>query len=711
MTVKCRASGSVTRTLFAIIIALLCVPLLHPALSVYNTVLMGVGKYINYVGVGAGLAGLYLSMGNVRARKIGFPILFGAACAMLTGLIVMLTDHIIMDGSMLAVRVMAEEIGFNDLVSNWLASISVVAPMGFWLFLALTIGMLIAALQAWRTLPRVAERRLQINHKRLCWWTLRWFVIILGFVILLPDLNPVRVLKEINGNASLFTTSINYEALTAKFPVMVWRRNIITPDTFYSLMYASAGILISVMVTAVGACMSLGNSPMKRAALMTMMVGAIGVLVSLTVITDCYEVFQQVVVNMPAATKYLTPTLPEGRITLFTVLAGGVLVMSMLQMLALPWSKERKTPRLRVLINIVALAGVLLGVRQIVQIITVTTGVYWLAKACGIALLCGVGAWLIKTLVFPIFDQPLNGEKKFHMDEKFRLFLMFLPVLVLTFIFSYLPVYGWRYAFFDYKAGMDLGIQDFMGVDYFTQLFGNEAYRDDLFRVLRNTLVMSGLGIATSWLPIAFAILLAELRYTKLQRAVQTLTTIPNFISWVLVYSIALAVFSTEGFINSLGRSIAGDSYVATNYLMGSDGIWIKMLLWGTWKGLGWSAIVYIAGIAGIDQQLYEAARVDGANRWQCIRHITVPGLMPTYMVMLLMSVAGILSNGMEQYLVFENPTNQRVIEVLDLYVYHGIENSFEMSTIMGMFKSVIGVALLFGANGISKAVRGESIV
>ena len=194
---------------------------------------------------------------------------------------------------------------------------------------------------------------------------------------------------------------------------------------------------------------------------------------------------------------------------------------------------------------------------------------------------------------------------------------------------------------------------------------------------------------------------------------VQTLTTIPNFISWVLVYAIAFAIFSTDGFINSFLRNVCGVTGANTDYLASADWTWAKMLLWGTWKGLGWSAIVYIAGIAGIDQQLYEAAKVDGANRFHCIRHITIPGLMPTYMVMLLMSIAGMLSNGMEQYLVFENAINKDVIEVLDLYVYNiGIKSGLiPLSTVVGIFKSLIGVTLLFGANGISKAVRGESII
>jgi len=326
----------------------------------------------------------------------------------------------------------------------------------------------------------------------------------------------------------------------------------------------------------------------------------------------------------------------------------------------------------------------------------------------------GAGAALILVLSLATrLALPRRREEKMEMEEKFRLLLMFLPVLLLTFIFCYLPIYGWRFAFFDYKIGDTLSAENFTGLKWFTYLFENAATRSDLVRVLRNTLIMSGLGIATSWLPIAFAVMLAEIRSSKFQRVVQTLTTIPNFISWVLVYAIAFAIFSTDGFINSFLRNVLGVTGANTDYLASADWTWVKMLLWGTWKGLGWSAIVYIAGIAGIDQQLYEAAKVDGANRFHCIWHITIPGLIPTYMVMLLMSIAGMLSNGMEQYLVFENAINKDVIEVLDLYVYNiGIKSGLiPLSTVVGIFKSLIGVTLLFGANGISKLVRGESII
>jgi putative aldouronate transport system permease protein len=252
----------------------------------------------------------------------------------------------------------------------------------------------------------------------------------------------------------------------------------------------------------------------------------------------------------------------------------------------------------------------------------------------------------------------------------------------------------------------------FVGFFWFTYLFKNQATVNDILRVMKNTLAMSGLGILTSWCPMAFAIFLSEIRSTRVRRMIQTLTTVPNFISWVLVYAVAFCIFSTDGFLSGIMVETGlWDS--GRNLLMGDKHIWLKMLGWGMWKGLGWSAIMYIAAITGIDPQLYEAATVDGAGRFQRMWHITVPELIPTYMVLLLLSIAGILSNGMEQYLVFENPTNSSPIMVLDLYVYKlGIDKGqIPLSTVVGMVKSVLSVALLFGANALSKLVRGKSIV
>ena len=151
-------------------------------------------------------------------------------------------------------------------------------------------------------------------------------------------------------------------------------------------------------------------------------------------------------------------------------------------------------------------------------------------------------------------------------------------------------------------------------------------------------------------------------------------------------------------------------------YLNSSEHIWLKMWLWNTWKTLGWSAIMYLAAIAGIDQELYEAAKVDGAGRWRQIWHITVPGILPTFFVLLLLSISNIVNNGMEQYLVFQNAMNKSTIEVLDLYVYNislgtRSTNTISMATAIGILKSLVSIVLLFLANRFSKAVRGESIV
>jgi putative aldouronate transport system permease protein len=310
------------------------------------------------------------------------------------------------------------------------------------------------------------------------------------------------------------------------------------------------------------------------------------------------------------------------------------------------------------------------------------------------------------------------GEKdRFEMKPKYVLFLLFLPFVVLCFLFSYLPLWGWRYGFFNYKPGFGLTGENFAGFKWFTYLFENSATRADISRVLKNTLAMSGLGIATSWMPIAFAIFLSEIKATKFRKVVQTLTTIPNFISWVLVYAFAFALFSTEGFTNRVLIDL-GVLDESVNFLLGSENIWLKMLAWGLWKGLGWSAIVYLAAISGIDQQLYEAATIDGAGRFKRMWYITVPGLLPTYFVLLLLAVAGILSNGMDQYLVFKNSANKNTIEVLDLYVYTlglggtgGTTSNIPLATVVGMVKSIVSVVLLFLANGLSKIIRKESII
>jgi len=297
-----------------------------------------------------------------------------------------------------------------------------------------------------------------------------------------------------------------------------------------------------------------------------------------------------------------------------------------------------------------------------------------------------------------------------NKTQRAGMLLLILPFVALVFVFNYLPLFGWSYAFVDYSPGVPLMEQHFVGFKYFRIIFegGN-----DFAIVMRNTLVMSLLGLLTSPLPMIFAIALAEVRGKWLSKWIQTVTAIPHFISWVLVYAIFFTFFSLEdGVVNKLLIDM-GLIETGTN-ILGSDGYaWFFQLMVATWKGTGWGAIIYLAAIAGIDQELYQAADIDGAGRFQKIWYITVPSLMPTYFVLLLLAISGILSNGFEQYYVFQNPLNIDKLEVLDTYIYTlGIARAeYAFSTAIGVFKSIVSIVLLLSANWLSKAIRKQSII
>jgi len=306
------------------------------------------------------------------------------------------------------------------------------------------------------------------------------------------------------------------------------------------------------------------------------------------------------------------------------------------------------------------------------------------------------------------------GQKKLPLYKQrgFHLFLMILPFIVLVFMLSYLPLHGWVYAFFNFRPGIPLTREAFVGFDHFTRIFNDRFILQDIGRVMRNTFGMSLLGIAVSPLPIIFAMFLSEIRSSKVRRTVQTATTLPNFISWVLVYSVAFAMFSvSDGFVNRILVQL-GLIEREINFLASRNHVWLTMTAWGVWKGLGWSAIMYFSAMAGIDPEQYEAARVDGAGRFQLMYHVTLPGLLPTYFVLLILSIANFLNVGMEQYFLFQNAMNRQHIEVLDLYVFNqgliGTNHSFAIA--IGMLRSVVSIVLLFTANSISRLFRDQSI-
>lgn len=302
----------------------------------------------------------------------------------------------------------------------------------------------------------------------------------------------------------------------------------------------------------------------------------------------------------------------------------------------------------------------------------------------------------------------LSKEKKWN---NFKLFLYVLPALLVVILFCYVPLWGWSFAFFQYRPGRSLFDSAFVGLDNFEALFGNMVMRKNLFRVLLNTFGIHLLGYVFTPLPMMFAILLSEVKFPKFRKFVQSMTTLPNFISWVILFSLATSLFGANGLINTVFKELGAEGQVVT-FLTSDKHVWLTQVLLQQWKNLGWNAIIYFAAIAGLDQQLYEAAMVDGAGRWKRIWYITIPQLIPTYFVLLIMSIGNFLNTGVDQYLAFGNALNKEYIEVLDLYVYNlGIgSGQISFSVAVGIMKSVVAFILFFTANAVSKRVRGTSV-
>ncbi len=297
-------------------------------------------------------------------------------------------------------------------------------------------------------------------------------------------------------------------------------------------------------------------------------------------------------------------------------------------------------------------------------------------------------------------------------NYRLKYLLIAIPFVLFVFAFSYVPLFGWIYSVIDYKAGqqfLDFSNVDFVGLRNFMKIIRG---KNEILRIMRNTLVMSSLGIITSPLPIIFAIMLNEIKGNLFKKIVQTTTTLPNFISWIVVYGISFSMFSTNGLVNKL-LALLNLPVSEVGILGNNDYVWFFQMGLIIWKSLGWSSIIYIAAISSIDTELYDAARVDGANKFRTIWHITVPGIAPTYMVLLLLNISNLLNNGFDQYYMFFNSMVSDRIEVLDYYVYKigMIVNDYSYSITLGMLKTFISIILLFTANFISKKIRGVSLV
>lgn len=293
-------------------------------------------------------------------------------------------------------------------------------------------------------------------------------------------------------------------------------------------------------------------------------------------------------------------------------------------------------------------------------------------------------------------------------SKDYKLLCMAIPFITIVFLFSYVPIFGWIYSFFDYVPGVSIFDCDFVGLEYFKLILKD----DNVLRALKNTFVFAIINICLTPLPMLLAILLNELRNGPVKKFVQTFTTLPNFISWVIIFSLATALFASDGIITMLAVKLGlGD---ASNSLLGSNEAvyWFQSFL-VQWKTLGWNSIIYMAAIAGIDQEQYEAARVDGAGHFKCAIHVTLPAMMETFVVLFILNIGNFLNTGYEQYLLFKNSLTAPNIEVLDLYTYRiGLQNmDYSYGVAISVVKSIVSITLVLVANMVAKKIRGKAVI
>ena len=307
----------------------------------------------------------------------------------------------------------------------------------------------------------------------------------------------------------------------------------------------------------------------------------------------------------------------------------------------------------------------------------------------------------------------MKKQKKQNLKEKFSwnlmwrqryLLAMSVPFVIWLIIFKYVPLWGWTMAFQDVKPGtfaLPVWERPFVGLDNFVK-----AFTDRLFpQTMINTIGTSLLGILLGTVcAIIFALMLNEIRFLKFKKVTQTISYLPHFVSWVVIASIAKMVLNDGGMLDTLLDTKL--KLMSTN----SPLFWVVVCMINVWKEMGWDAIVYLSAMAGIDQGLYEAAKVDGAGRLKRIWHITLPGIKPTIIVLLIMSVGSTLNVAMERQMLLSNGIVQDHAMVLSWFSYlRGIgNNNYGVGTAIGMFQSVVGIALLLIVNKIA-GLFGES--
>jgi len=304
----------------------------------------------------------------------------------------------------------------------------------------------------------------------------------------------------------------------------------------------------------------------------------------------------------------------------------------------------------------------------------------------------------------PVLKKQTESQFHPHWLRRFKrdkwLYLLLAPGILYFLIFKYLPMWGVLIAFQNYQPYAGFWKSEWVGFEHFRNFFINP----DFFRLLRNTLLLATYNVVFYFpLPIVLALLLNEVRISFFKRTVQTLVYIPHFISMVIVVSITYVFLTTQGgIVNELLEALTGEKM---EFL--ADPGWFRplIILQIIWKECGWGTIIFLAALAGVDLEQYEAAIVDGAGRLRQLWHVTLPSISSTIVILLILRLGSFMDNGFEQIFLMTNSLNRSVADVFDTYVYFvGItQGSFSYSTAVGLFKSLVGIFLVLTSNYLAK--------